>query len=231
MKLWVMLPPGENPPGVMTDKEEEEVTSPVGIAEWIISGYYNDAVRLAQEGKCQICVTFPGECIYVPSGWWHSVINLTDSVALTENFVPEPIVPKVMNFFKNKPTQISGFHLKDFLQSVRTYLQEDRQNSDRIEKLRSFVENSADYKLDNEDCGVLDTKELHPPIYEFFVELISTSKYADKLKQFSNKMAALEQAVLQEKRANAATNVRESEAWNQLTKQASESFSFGFSFE
>ena len=231
MKLWVMLPPGENPPGVMTDKEEEEVTSPVGIAEWIISGYYNDAVRLAQEGRCQICVTFPGECIYVPSGWWHSVINLTDSVALTENFVPEPIVPKVMNFFKNKPTQISGFHLKDFLQSVRTYLQEDRQNSDRIEKLRSFVENSADYKLDNEDCGVLDTKELHPPIYEFFVELISTSKYADKLEQFSNKMAALEQAVLQEKRANAAANVRESEAWNQLTKQASESFSFGFSFE
>ena len=122
MKLWVMLPPGENPPGVMTDEEEEEVTSPVGIAEWVISGYYNDSVKLAQEGRCLIGITFPGECIYVPSGWWHSVINLTDSVALTENFVPEPVLPKVLNFFKNKQSQISGFHLKDFCQSVGKFL-------------------------------------------------------------------------------------------------------------
>ncbi|QEU62592.1 hypothetical protein KDRO_F05220 [Kluyveromyces lactis] len=233
MKLWVMLPPGENPPGVMTDKEEEEVTSPVGIAEWIISGYYNDAVKLAQEGRCQICVTFPGECIYVPSGWWHSVINLTDSVALTENFVPEPIVPKVMNFFKNKPAQISGFHLKDFVESVRVFLdtqeRDDQSQNERLDALHSFIQNSDKYKIDNEDCGVLDTKDIHPPIYEFFVELISKSKYSDKLDEFLVKMKSIELEQLSKEQSNA--NVRESEAWNQLTKESSEGFSFGFSFD
>ena len=38
-KLWVMLPPHITPPGVGTDEEESEVTSPVSVAEWVISGF------------------------------------------------------------------------------------------------------------------------------------------------------------------------------------------------
>lgn len=232
MKLWIMLPPGENPPGVLTDQEEEEVTSPVGIAEWIISGYYNDAVKLATNGRCQICITFPGECIYVPSGWWHSVINLTDSVALTENFVPKPILPRVLNFFKNKKNQISGFHLKDLSNSVEEFLGKNACiDSGRVGLLKDFVEFVKKDKVDNEDCGVANGSEISPPIFEFFLELLGQSKYRSEVADYLELMKEIELDAIKEKTNELRNKLRESEVWNRLTSQSEPSFSFAFSYE
>ena len=37
--------------------------------------------------RCYECVQQPGEIIFVPSMWHHAVLNVADSVAVTQNFV------------------------------------------------------------------------------------------------------------------------------------------------
>lgn len=104
-KYWIMFPPYITPPGVYVSDDQSEVTSPLSIAEWLI-GFHAQArcTEGCREGICK-----QGELLHVPSGWWHLAVNLTESIAITQNFVPQSHLEDVMDFMATKPDQVSGF--------------------------------------------------------------------------------------------------------------------------
>ncbi len=87
-KRWVLYPPGCTPPGVRVGVARdggEKYNSPTPL-KWLLKHY--PAAR-----ACLTCAQAPlevtqeaGELIYVPSGWWHMVLNLEETIAVTQNF-------------------------------------------------------------------------------------------------------------------------------------------------
>jgi hypothetical protein len=144
-KYWIMFPPISNtrgpPPGVHVSADKSEVTTPLSIAEWLLE-FHAEARQTpgCVEGVCE-----EGEVLYVPSGWFHLVVNLEASVAVTQNLVPRCRVGAVLRFLKEQPQSISGFRddVEDpydmFLQKLKEHdpelAEEGLRELDRLERL------------------------------------------------------------------------------------------------
>ncbi|KAI9105734.1 hypothetical protein DFS34DRAFT_600652 [Phlyctochytrium arcticum] len=104
-KKWVMFPPEVTPPGVYPSSDGSEVTTPLALTEWFLNFYGEAKSQAVQPIEC---VCRAGEMVFVPCGWWHCVINLEPSIAITQNFVSKSNLPQVLRFLKCRRTQVSG---------------------------------------------------------------------------------------------------------------------------
>jgi hypothetical protein len=64
------------------------------------------------------CTQAEGELIFVPHNYWHMVLNLEASLALTHNYVSSSNLADVLAFLRDTPEQISG--IRDRVQAVAT---------------------------------------------------------------------------------------------------------------
>lgn len=106
-KKWIMFPPDVVPPGVHPSEDGDVVSTPVSLMEWMVT-FYSQLKKLPPhlqplEGVCRT-----GEIMFVPHGWWHLVLNLDESIAVTQNFVCAGNVRDVLCFLRDKPEQVSG---------------------------------------------------------------------------------------------------------------------------
>ena len=103
-KKWVLFPPHVTPPGVFPSADGASVTSPLSIVEWF-SGFYEAARAMPEMREC---VVRGGELLFVPSRWWHVVVNLEWTVAVTHNFVSAHNLANVLHFLEHQPDSVSG---------------------------------------------------------------------------------------------------------------------------
>ncbi|OVA07214.1 F-box domain [Macleaya cordata] len=106
-KKWVLFPPEVVPPGVHPSPDGAEVACPVSIIEWFMNFY--GATKNWKKRPVE-CVCKAGEVIFVPNGWWHLVINLEESIAITQNYVSRRNLLNVLDFLKkpNASELVSG---------------------------------------------------------------------------------------------------------------------------
>ncbi|KAL5705594.1 Arginine-specific demethylase jmj22 [Ranunculus cassubicifolius] len=106
-KKWVLFPPDVIPPGVHPSPDGSEVACPVSIIEWFMNFY--GATKTWTKRPIE-CVCKAGEVIFVPNGWWHLVINLEESIAITQNYVSRRNLVNVLEFLKkpNASEMVSG---------------------------------------------------------------------------------------------------------------------------
>lgn len=92
-KRWVLFPPHVPKSvvkgnGLIRDDEDDEA---VHYFMYILPRIKRKAQTFRGTAKYKnfCCFEFtqnPGETCFIPQGWWHAVLNLTDTVAITQNF-------------------------------------------------------------------------------------------------------------------------------------------------
>ncbi|KAH9821345.1 hypothetical protein DFH28DRAFT_1079363 [Melampsora americana] len=190
-KLWICFPPDCTPPGVRVSEDESEVESPLSIAEWFINYYQVSKEEYGlkahdpqKRGKMLEGICEAGEIFYVPSGWWHLVVNLEPSIAITQNFVSEHELVEVLKFMKYRSDQLSGFR--------------------KIERMEEVFEKFINGLRSN--LNLISTETLQASLNQVEIEVESSmKKKRKKIKSEGSMWEKLKQPRLEEKQVNEST--------------------------
>lgn len=83
--------------------------------------------------KVHECLQFPGDVIFVPASWWHGVVNLTDAVAITQNFCGYAEFDLCYKYFRKQRPGL----LKRWLRALKEDRLELWERAMELEKVRN----------------------------------------------------------------------------------------------
>jgi hypothetical protein len=93
-----LYPPEMIPPGV----DEELIDSDYYASDDALDWYRNRFPTLVGGARPIECLVFPGETLFIPSGWWHCVLNIGLTVAITQNLCSHVTFPWVAEDISTK---------------------------------------------------------------------------------------------------------------------------------
>eukprot|EP01117_Protostelium_nocturnum_P009993 TRINITY_DN3561_c0_g1_i3.p1 TRINITY_DN3561_c0_g1~~TRINITY_DN3561_c0_g1_i3.p1 ORF type:complete len:864 (-),score=310.10 TRINITY_DN3561_c0_g1_i3:42-2522(-) len=85
-KRWAFYPPHIVPPGLTLHPNGRGLYTDLD-APFPVEWFYSIYPTLLPHQRPMEVTQEEGETIYVPRGWWHIVVNLEDTIAVTQNFV------------------------------------------------------------------------------------------------------------------------------------------------
>ncbi|CAO3563016.1 unnamed protein product [Mortierella alpina] len=109
-KRWALYPPHMIPPG-------HDPTSSTRLTS--VAWYLDVYPFLPQESRPIEIVQNPGQTIYVPSGWWHMVLNMDHTVAVTQNFADDSNIIQVRHSMQADETETIQISPQRFYQARR----------------------------------------------------------------------------------------------------------------
>lgn len=114
-KHWVMFPPHMTEEFVKGRLLPTHPTPTDGKRDFAVFWFIDVLPRLRAMAKSQPqphgiyeCVQQPGETIFVPCGWWHAVLNLSDTVCVTHNYASKSNFVDVYSQTLNKHPDLAG---------------------------------------------------------------------------------------------------------------------------
>ncbi|CAN0321599.1 unnamed protein product [Pylaiella littoralis] len=111
-KLWVVFPPhvdknvAKGKDVIRQGEDDEPINYFVDLLPRI-RRKYRDSIKIYE------FVQYPGDTVFVPGGWWHAVLNLEDSVAITQNFCSRNNFEKVWRKTRTGRKKMSVKWLKE----------------------------------------------------------------------------------------------------------------------
>ena len=111
-KLWIIFP-NKCPKWII---EGKHLDLPRSISKECIS-YFHLKLKtiLEKEGDLitpYICLQKPGDTIFVPGGWWHGVLNVTDTMAITQNYMNSINFEYVWKSLRVERKMLASFFLR-----------------------------------------------------------------------------------------------------------------------